>query len=155
MQTRSTGLPSRSYRGAAEVIWSALTGRLFGSVLAPPVDRALDQPAEASATSRPAASTLVIRRIRHESALHFILSGELDLVTAEHLKHQCQRVDPTEVDTVLLDLADLTTIDSSGVDVLFDAYAHLGEQLVIIIGPGSAPTIDLAKVRDQLPIIEG
>jgi anti-anti-sigma factor len=98
---------------------------------------------------------LTIQRRRYESGVHLIVSGELDIATASLLTQQCKRVDPNEAEIVLLDLADLVTMDDSGLDVLFAAYAHLGDRLVIIIGPPGARTIELANVRDQLPIIEG
>jgi anti-anti-sigma factor len=102
-----------------------------------------------------AGSRLAIQRRRYESGLHFIVSGELNFATAHQLQRECERIDPHGAETVLLDLADLTVLDSSGLDVLFAAYAHFDERLVIIIGPPCAHTIELANVRDVLPIIEG
>ena len=87
--------------------------------------------------------------------LHFIVSGELDRVTACQLKQQCGRVDHEEIDTVLLDLAEVTFMDSSGLEVLPRRTRTSGERLVIIIGPSCAHAIDIAGARDQLPIIEG
>jgi anti-anti-sigma regulatory factor len=76
-------------------------------------------------------------------------------VNAHELRQRCERVDPTAAPTVLLDLAELTAMDTGGVDALRAAYAHFGERLVIIIGPAGAQTIDRANVREVLPIIEG
>jgi anti-anti-sigma factor len=141
-------------RGAVLAAWRALIAPVpeFGSAS---VDRRLDRPTGAAAAGRFAESGLVIRRGRHESGLHLIVSGELDAVTASQLREQCERADPEEADTVLLDLADLTVIDSSGLDVLFAAFAHFGERLVIILGPPGARAIELANARGILPIIEG
>ena len=147
--------PSRtSYRAAARAA-GRLLGRLRRLAFALSADRSLNRPFEQASTCSPASNGLVIQRRRYLSGLHLIASGELDSATAHQLKHQCQRIDPNEAGTVLLDLADLTITDSSGLDVLFTAYEHLGERLVIIIGPQFAHTIDVANVRDQLPIIEG
>ncbi|MGH2849372.1 MAG: STAS domain-containing protein [Solirubrobacteraceae bacterium] len=98
---------------------------------------------------------LAIQRRRYDSGLHFIVSGGLDAVTASQLRQQCERVDPGEAETVLLDLADLTTMDEHGLDVLFAASDHFGERLVIILGPGGARQVELAHAREVLPIIEG
>jgi anti-anti-sigma factor len=98
---------------------------------------------------------LTIRRARYENGVHFIVRGDLDSVTAPRLAQQCERLDPDDAETVLLDLADVASMDGGGLDMLFAAYAHLGERLVIIIGPPAASTIEIADVRDRLPIIEG
>jgi anti-anti-sigma factor len=119
------------------------------------VRRARSRPAAAGSALGPAAGALAVKRRRYEDAVHLIVSGELDRVTACQLRHQCERVDHQEIDTVLLDLADVTFMDSSGLQALLGAYAHSGERLVLIIGPACARTIDIASARHRLPIIEG
>lgn len=119
-----------------------------------PLERLLRRSAT-TATSGPPTSTLAIQHRLYETGLHFIVSGKLDDMTARELKRCYERVDPREAETVLLDLADLTIMDGSGLDVLLAAHAHFGERLVIIIGPPCARTIELGNVRDVLPIIEG
>jgi len=103
----------------------------------------------------PTAGALAIKRKRYERSMHFIVFGELDLVTAHQLKQQCERVDPDEMETVLVDLAEVTSMDNAGLDLLFAAFAHFGERLVIIISPSCAHTIDISTARGVLPIIEG
>jgi len=132
-----------------------MTAWVRGFALAIPVSRARRRPALAAHVIGPTASGLAIKRRRYESGLHLIVSGELDRVTAGQLQQQCERVDPAELPTVLLDLADVTLTDSSGLDVLFAAFEHFGERLVVIIGPPCAQTVDIANVRGRLPIIEG
>jgi hypothetical protein len=47
-------------------------------------------------------------------------------------------------------------MDGGGLDALFShTCMHSGERLVIVIVPRGAHTIELANVRDVLPIIEG
>lgn len=152
--TRPNERPHSSYRAAARAA-RCLLARLPRLAFALSGDRSLSRLFEDASTGTAASNGLVIQRRRYVSGLHLIASGELDSATVHQLKHQCQRIDPNETETVLLDLADLTIIDSSGLDVLFAAYEHLGERLVIIIGPPFAHTIDVANVRDLLPIIEG
>lgn len=153
--TETIGRPLSSRRAAVRDTWRVLRALARRSGLATPVRRAQRRPVAAGLTIGVTASALALKHKRYESGLHFIASGELDSATAPQLKQQCERLDPDEVGTVLLDLADLTLIDSSGLDVLTAAHAHLGERLVIIIGPPCADPIDIARARDRLPIIEG
>jgi anti-anti-sigma factor len=153
--TESIEASPRSHRAALGVALRALAASVGRSVRASYGQRSLGRPFETTVTGGPETSALTILRARYESGVHFIVSGELDIVTAPLLKQQCERLEANGAETVLLDLADLTTMDSSGLDVLFAAYAHFGERLVIIIGPPCAHTIGLANVRDWLPIIEG
>lgn len=144
--------PLRLPGAALGAAWRALTARVGRSVRTPSSDAQLHPPIEADATP---SSVLAIQRRRYESGVHFIVSGELDAVTAPQLRRQCERVDPSEAETVLLDLADLATMDEHGLDALFAAYDHFGERLVIIIGHHGAHQVELASARDVLPIIEG
>ena len=91
----------------------------------------------------------------YDTGLHLIVAGVLDGASAPRLRRYCERTPDHDAETVLLDLSDLTSMDSSGLDVLFDVYARFGERLVIIVGPPGAHAIDLENVRDVLPIIEG
>ena len=144
----------RSLHRAAVRAARRLRARLLRLGFALAGDRSLSRPFE-EVTCSPASTGLVIQRRRYERGVHLIASGELDSASAYQLKQQCQRIDPHEADTVLLDLADITITDSSGLDVLLAAHAHLGERLVLIIGPPLAHTVERAHLRDQLPIIEG
>jgi anti-anti-sigma regulatory factor len=152
--TRSAERSRSLYRAAVRAAHRQLA-RLPGLAFAPWAGRSLSRPVEEVATCGPASTGLVIQRRHYASGLHLIASGALDSASAPQLEQQCQRIDPHEAHTVLLDLADLTLIDGSGLDVLFTVYAHLGERLVIIIGPPVAHTVERANVRNQLPIIEG
>ena len=135
-------------------LWG-VTGRVARSAFVPSRNRGSGRLPDQAATRGSGESALLIQRRRYETGLHFIVSGDLDSVTACQLRWQSERLGPDAAATVLFDLADLTTIDKSGVDVLSAAYARLGERLVIIGGPALAHAIDLANVHDQLPIIEG
>ena len=132
-----------------------MTAWAHGLTFAAPVGRARSRPALAGQIRGPTASALAVKRKRYESGLHLIVAGELDSVTAPALTQQYERVDSEETGTVLLDLADVTFIDRSGLDLLTAAYARFRERLVIIVGQPCAHAIDVANARDRLPIIEG
>jgi anti-anti-sigma factor len=153
---RSAERPRYSYLETVRTNWRTFTAQLRRSAFAKSViDSAQHRPALADSAVGANASGLAITRRRYELGLHFLVAGQLDAVTAPRLKQQCDRVDPDEVETVVLDLGDVTHMDASCLSVLFAAFAHLGERLVIIISPPCAHTIHITKVRDRLPIIEG
>ncbi len=83
-------------------------------------------------------------------------SGELDLATAPQFRDAYARAQEGEPEVLLIDLADVTFIDSTGLHALLDAHTHdEHHRLRIILSPAAARLIDLVKLRDRLPIIEG
>jgi anti-anti-sigma factor len=136
--------------------WHTFTAQLRRAHFATPVlDRAPEQRVASDSPVHAAKRELTITRRRYDHGLHFLVVGQLDTETAHQLRQECDRVDPDAVDTVVLDLGDVTSMDSIGLSVLFEAFSRLGERLVIIVSPTCAHTIHIAQVRDQLPIIEG
>ena len=96
-----------------------------------------------------------ITRATHERGVHIVVSGELDMMTAHELRNQYRFEDTEGAGTILIDLAEVTFIDSSGLHALLEAHERFGERLVIIIGPPCAHVIDITDLRRRLPIIEG
>jgi anti-anti-sigma factor len=102
------------------------------------------------------ADPFAITAERHGAISLLKVSGELDLATAPQFREAHARARQGEPDVLLIDLADVTFIDSTGLDALLDAHVEDEEQrLRIILGPATAYLIDLARLRDRLPIIEG
>ncbi len=101
------------------------------------------------------ARALAITRERHGSGVHLIVSGTLDVASAQRLRAECLRDWPDEIHVILLDMARVTSMDGSGLGELHAAYRHLGERLSIILGPTCAHVIHIAGARERLPIIEG
>jgi anti-anti-sigma factor len=53
-------------------------------------------------------------------------SGELDLATCKALRAELERAEASEAKRIVLDLGDLTFIDSTGIEVLLDAHRRAG-----------------------------
>lgn len=92
---------------------------------------------------------------RLESALGLRLSGELDLSTADELRAVLTGL-PADGDAVVLDLADLTFMDSTGLH-LFEQYARSrngGRSLVLENVPANIRRLFEITGMDQSPHIE-
>jgi anti-anti-sigma factor len=153
-RTRPAGRPHRLEAGRRR--WRTLTAQLSRCAVAQRViDSESRQPAGAERAVGTAMRSLAITRTPYGHGLHLLVSGQLDALTAHQLEQACARVGPKAADTVVLDLGEVTSLDASGLAVLFAASERLGERLVIIISPSCAHTIHIAKVHDRLPIIEG
>jgi len=86
--------------------------------------------------------------------LHMIiLAGELDMPSAPALIDAVARIGEEEQMTVVIDLGQLTFMDSSGLRALFNAYQHCrarGHELLIIPGPESVQRLFELTGTDQL-----
>jgi anti-anti-sigma factor len=88
----------------------------------------------------PASAMLTIEEIEERGGVRLRLDGELDLVTAPWLARRLAKVEATNPSLVLIDLRDLTFMDSSGLRELFSAQRRAraaGRRLVLV--KGSAP----------------
>jgi anti-anti-sigma factor len=97
----------------------------------------------------------IVRREASTRGVRILVSGELDIATAPQLQEECENQHPDEVAVVLLDLAAVTFIDSRGLHALTAAHEHLGDRLSIILSPACSHLVEVAMLRDTLPIIEG
>ena len=102
------------------------------------------------------ADGLTITREQHGTIVWLTVFGELDLATAPQLRDAYARAQHDQPDVILIDLAGVTFIDSTGLHTLLDAHAgDHDERLRIMLGPAVARLIDIVNLRDHLPIIEG
>ena len=87
------------------------------------------------------------------TTVRITVSGELDIGTAPHLREHTSRqlAEPTEL--VVLDLTDVSFIDSSGLHVLLDTAAQDDSRLRIVPSPVCLRLFDITGVRDRLPLI--
>lgn len=87
------------------------------------------------------------------TTIRLTVSGELDIATARHLREHTSRqlAGPTEI--VVLDLTDVSFIDSTGLHALLDAAAQDDGRLRIVPSPVCLRLFDIAGVRDRLPLI--
>lgn len=92
----------------------------------------------------------------HDARTHVLVTGELDLVSAPELEHELRHILLDATGDVVLDLREVTFIDSSGLRVVLvssrDARAA-GRRFVVLAGAGQVRrVIDMAQVADHLEL---
>lgn len=93
------------------------------------------------------APRLTVRHQRCETALVLHVAGELDAATTEVLQSALQAAIETESDAVVLDLAEVTFIDSEGVGTLLSGSKRARDQGIQLLHVVSHP-----QVREVLAI---
>jgi anti-sigma B factor antagonist len=95
-----------------------------------------------------------IARERRGTTVRLAVTGELDIATAPKLRElfAAERRDGAAL--IVLDLAEVTFMDSSGLHAVIDAHEDGAGRLRIVLGPAAARVIDLTGARDRLPIVE-
>ena len=92
---------------------------------------------------------------RTGTTVRIVVSGELDLATAPLLREQTDRQLADHAEFVVLDLADVAFIDSSGLRELLLAVAYQdGARVRIVPSPHCLRVFEMAGVRDLLPLID-
>ena len=85
------------------------------------------------------------------------LCGELDLATTSGVEAELRRVEATDAQTIVVDLSDLTFINSTGVHLLVDAETRLRASNGLTLLRGS-PTVqrvlELCEVDTALPFAD-
>jgi anti-anti-sigma factor len=94
-----------------------------------------------------------------EGDVHTIrLEGELDVATAGRIEAELERAEASDVRSIVLDLSDLTFMDSTGVRLLLSANARSradSNRLSIVRGPASVQRVfELSGVDSTLPFID-
>ena len=62
-----------------------------------------------------------------DSAVHFLLTGELDISTAQRLEDDLLRIEANRPQLIVLDLTDLAFLDSTGLRLMITADARARE----------------------------
>jgi anti-sigma B factor antagonist len=75
---------------------------------------------------------LRIETARNGDTVTVALSGELDLATANAVKSVLMAAEETEISRIVIDLSDLSFVDSSGLSVLLRAKARSDGRLHFI-----------------------
>ncbi|HET8979948.1 MAG TPA: STAS domain-containing protein [Solirubrobacteraceae bacterium] len=71
-----------------------------------------------------------------------ILSGEIDVATRPEIEQALRAQFPAEAVGMVLDLTDVTFLDSSAVQMLFELHEDLGQSrraLSLVLAPGALP----------------
>ncbi|SRR5579884_909137 len=85
--------------------------------------------------------------------------GELDIASVGDFRAALRDAAADGASAVVVDLSEVSFIDSSGLGALIELYSRLrrsGRRLAVVAPGGSAPAVllDLAGLRDRLPISE-
>jgi anti-anti-sigma factor len=91
------------------------------------------------------------------AAVHVLMSGELDISTATRLEDDLHRVEAEQPRLIVLDLAQLSFMDSTGLRLLITADARAREQgrrLAIVQGSEMVQRVlRLTRLDERLDIV--
>jgi anti-sigma B factor antagonist len=96
--------------------------------------------------------------ITHErlgTTVRIAASGELDIATSPLLREAVAREQRSGADVILVDLSDVTFMDSTGLHALLAVCQGRDQLLRVILGTAAARVVDITQLRDTLPIIQG
>jgi len=90
---------------------------------------------------------------RTGSTLRVNVTGELDLLSSPQLLDQLSARLADRAEIVVLDLAAVSFIDSTGLHALLDATAADGDRLRVIPNPALLRLLEITGLHDCLPIV--
>ena len=95
---------------------------------------------------------------QHESAVHLLLTGELDISTAQLLEDDLRRVEAERPELIVIDLQELAFLDSTGLRLLIMADARAreeGRRLAIVRGNEMIRRVlRLTRLDERLTVVE-
>ena len=94
-----------------------------------------------------------IVRVRTGATLQLAVSGEIDITTAPLLRQKIEQAKDHDLDLIVLDLQQVTFIDSTGLRALLEAQEQLNGRLRIMPSPPVSRLIEITKVRDRLTLL--
>jgi len=102
---------------------------------------------------------LSMRSLRDGDKHTVSISGEMDIATVGDVEQELIRVEATDAREIVLDLAALHFIDSTGIEMLLMAEARTradGKRLVLLRPPATVQRVlHLAGIADRLPFADG
>src|SRR2546423_1574625 len=94
---------------------------------------------------------------QHDAAVHVVLTGELDISTAQLLEDDLRRVEAERPELIVLDLKDLAFLDSTGLRLLITADARAredGRKLAIVrANPMIQRVLRLTRLDERLNVV--
>jgi len=98
-------------------------------------------------------------RSERDGDVHYIaLRGELDLANAEDVQRELKRVESTDAKAIVVDLQQLSFLDSTGIRLLLEAQARSmqdGQRLSLLRAPEIVQRVlRIAGVEDRLPFAD-
>ena len=93
-----------------------------------------------------------------DGATHLILRGELDLSTVEKVEEELRRAEGAEPETVVLDLRELTFLDSTGLRTIVKAdqrAKEAGKRFVVGKGPDTVHRVfTITRLDERLEMVD-
>jgi anti-anti-sigma factor len=94
---------------------------------------------------------------QHDAAVHVVLTGELDISTAQMLEDDLRRVEAEGPGLIVLDLKELAFLDSTGLRLMITADARAREdgRKVAIVGanPMIQRVLRLTRLDERLNVV--
>jgi anti-sigma B factor antagonist len=101
---------------------------------------------------------LELRTEHDHGAPRLVLSGELDLASAEELETQLKELESSEPDVLVLDLRKLEFMDSTGLRTVIAADARArerGARLVVVRAPDEVDRVfRLTRMDQHLEVVD-
>jgi anti-sigma B factor antagonist len=101
---------------------------------------------------------LELRTELDHGAPRLILSGELDLASAEQLETQLKQLETSEPDVIVLDLRELEFMDSTGLRAVIAADARArerGGRLIVVRAPEEVDRVfRLTRMDQHLELVD-
>jgi anti-sigma B factor antagonist len=100
------------------------------------------------------AESFLIATERTDHGYRLAPVGELDIATAPLLEAAFEEIGLGEAETIVVDLSDVSFIDSTGIQLLLRMNARCsgGERLEIVASPAVERLLDITGLREQLPL---
>ena len=104
------------------------------------------------------AQLLEVQVDRRDDAARLVVMGELDIGTADILRRAIDGVRGTEVALLLVDLRELSFMDSTGIRILLELAADSardGWRLTVVKGPPQVQQLlEMMRIDERLPLVE-
>ena len=98
-----------------------------------------------------------VQTARNDDRLAIIPTGELDMSTVRELDDAVRAAEATDAKRIVIDLSEVTFMDSSGLKLLLEAHARSqanSNRLRLIRGPRRVQRVfELTKTEEKLPFL--
>lgn len=101
---------------------------------------------------------LEVQKVEEDGLVRLALRGELDLSTVSQVEEELRRVEAAEPELVVLDLGELSFLDSTGLRLIVTADQRArenGRRLAIVKGPESVQRVfAITRLDERLEMLE-
>ena len=93
-----------------------------------------------------------------DGVAHVRLSGELDISSADKVEQELERVDPEASKAVVLDLRELSFMDSTGLRLILETERRTrehGRRFALVRGPHAVQRVfDVTRLDERLDFVD-